>query len=268
MKQRKKITTWISLAPLPPVVLNERRLTPTDRLLLSLIIRLSKGKGYCFASNGKLATYVGCSPGTVSKSINAMCKLGFIVNNVPDPERGGRVFRRTPRADLISESQSRGNESSHSNIGNQPSEKAIQNYIKKQTINNNRVPTETEKKIVQQTLQTSVRDKWQLYQECKSKFHGQYPILWDVINIQDLVVLCNKLNQAYFDEFEKLPSDKKYKSVVTVFVLFIKSKPDFMKSCLPKSFVKYFNSIMGQQQFLSKVKNHIPFDSDEETYFT
>ena len=88
-------------APLVPKVLCDKRLTPFDRTMLSIMIQLTKQRGHCFATNSHFAFYLNCSESTVSKSINKMYKLGYIIENKPNPEYGGRGHTRRVREDII-----------------------------------------------------------------------------------------------------------------------------------------------------------------------
>lgn len=100
-KIKVKENNPVFLAPLMPVILNDKELSCFDRFLLALMIQLSQKKGYCFARNQHLAYVLNRSVGAVSKSINKMHKLGYIIYNEPDPDHGGRVYYRTMRKDLF-----------------------------------------------------------------------------------------------------------------------------------------------------------------------
>jgi hypothetical protein len=99
-------------APLVPEVLNDYRLSPFDRMLLSVIINLSRNSGFCFANNKHLALNLRCSEGAVSKSINKMHKLGYILDNIPNQDNGGRGYLRSVRDDIIYKSDSQNEEGS------------------------------------------------------------------------------------------------------------------------------------------------------------
>ncbi len=100
-KRINKSIKAVFFAPLVQAVLNDKRLKSFDRVLLSLMIQLAKKRGCCFAANKYLAHVFNCSVGSVSKSINKMHKLGYILHNDPNPDDGGRVYHRTMRKDLF-----------------------------------------------------------------------------------------------------------------------------------------------------------------------
>lgn len=101
MRHKILIEKPLFFAPLVPEVLNDFRLSPFDRMLLSIIIKLSKKTGVCFANNKHFAKNLRCSEGAVSKSINKMYKLGYIVDNIPNIDYGGRGYLRSVRGDII-----------------------------------------------------------------------------------------------------------------------------------------------------------------------
>lgn len=78
----------------PSDILNDKRLSPTDRLLIALIIAYDKPVKGCFASNKTLANFANCSVGTVSRSINKMFLIGYIISNEESEEYGGRGYVR------------------------------------------------------------------------------------------------------------------------------------------------------------------------------
>lgn len=105
LKKSEHLAKPLFFAPLVPCVLKDSKLKSFDRSLLSVMIQLARKKGYCFATNYHLACVLNCSVGSVSKSINKMYKLGYIVNNYPNPVDGGRVFHRIMREDLFYKSE-------------------------------------------------------------------------------------------------------------------------------------------------------------------
>lgn len=101
MRKKLEIEKPLFFAPLVPEILNDCRLSPFDRMLLSIIINLSKKSSYCFATNMHFAKNLRCSVGAVSKSINKMHKIGYIDVNIPNFENGGRGYLRSVRDDVI-----------------------------------------------------------------------------------------------------------------------------------------------------------------------
>jgi len=101
MRRNQFLQKPLFFAPLVPKVLNDYSLSSFDRALLSIIIGLSIKTNFCFANNKFLAMNLRCSVGAVSKSINKMHKLGYIVKNMPNFENGGRGYLRSVREDII-----------------------------------------------------------------------------------------------------------------------------------------------------------------------
>lgn len=77
-----------------PTVLIKDELKATERLLLIVIASLDNGRRGCHLSNAQLAWLVGCSPGTVSKSVKNMCHLKYIIVNKQSIVNGGRCYMR------------------------------------------------------------------------------------------------------------------------------------------------------------------------------
>ncbi len=79
---------------LSPRVLLENDLSATERLILIIIAVLDKYPRGCDLSNAQLGWLSGCSPGTVSKSVNRMYQLGYIIVNKQSVINGGRSYMR------------------------------------------------------------------------------------------------------------------------------------------------------------------------------
>ncbi|MEP1779333.1 MAG: helix-turn-helix domain-containing protein [Reichenbachiella sp.] len=62
--------------PLP--VLYHKELKDFDKILFGQILSLTKDKGYCFASNSKLAQVLSKSESTITKSVGRLTRSGFI----------------------------------------------------------------------------------------------------------------------------------------------------------------------------------------------
>ncbi len=95
------------LAPLVSNVLSDNELRLPERAILSLLLQLSNKKGYCIANNKYFADSLNCSLSTVSKSIKKLYKLGYIIKNQPDPNHGGRRYRRYLKPELYYKPESR-----------------------------------------------------------------------------------------------------------------------------------------------------------------
>lgn len=74
-------------------ILNDPRLKARDRLLIALMAAYDGVDG-CYASNARLARFVNCSVGTISKSINELHDFGYITFNGENQQHGGRGYVR------------------------------------------------------------------------------------------------------------------------------------------------------------------------------
>ena len=62
----------------PSYILNDGRLDPTKKILLSYIISLSKTSKGCYASNERFGELLNINPDGASKQISKLRRLGFI----------------------------------------------------------------------------------------------------------------------------------------------------------------------------------------------
>lgn len=83
-----------------PTVLLKDELNPTERILLIIIAALDNGRRGCDLSNAQLGWLAGCSPGTVSKSVNKMWCLNYITVNKQSKSNGGRSYMRKVSDDV------------------------------------------------------------------------------------------------------------------------------------------------------------------------
>ena len=63
---------------IPRIIYNSKDLSDGDKLLLGLIISLSKKENYCYATNSTLANELNKKVRTISNSISKLKKCGFI----------------------------------------------------------------------------------------------------------------------------------------------------------------------------------------------
>lgn len=75
-------------------VIKRNELNGQERLLLAAIAAFDKGPLGCYLSNERLGYLTGCSSGTVSKLINKMIDLGYIIVNQQSLDFGGRRYMR------------------------------------------------------------------------------------------------------------------------------------------------------------------------------
>ena len=64
---------------IPVTIVKDNRLTPFDKLLFANVYSLTKQEGYCWATNKYLAELVCESICYVSKSINKLKKLNYLI---------------------------------------------------------------------------------------------------------------------------------------------------------------------------------------------
>ena len=62
----------------PPYILNDSRLDPTKKILLSYIISLSKTEKGCYVSNKRFGKLLNINPDGASKQISMLKRLGYI----------------------------------------------------------------------------------------------------------------------------------------------------------------------------------------------
>lgn len=66
---------------IPDVLLFDENINTMSKIVFGIIYRLSKQKGYCFASNGYLAESLKVHPVTISQYISELVKSGYIEIN-------------------------------------------------------------------------------------------------------------------------------------------------------------------------------------------
>lgn len=71
----------------PRIVLSDKNLSSTDKLLIGLIISLALNKGYCFASNKYLANFLNISTRTISDCLSKLKTQKYIFVNCDNGNR-------------------------------------------------------------------------------------------------------------------------------------------------------------------------------------
>ena len=66
----------------PSYILNDRRLDPTKKILLSYILSLSNTQKGCYASNERFGELLGINPDGASKQVSQLKKLGYIETKI------------------------------------------------------------------------------------------------------------------------------------------------------------------------------------------
>ena len=95
ISNKETIINTYSKVILPNSILGDNRLTFLERLVLIVIISLSKKEGYCWATNEYFKNLFGVSKQTISKSISSLSKYGYIVLKYDKKEKNNskRVIR-------------------------------------------------------------------------------------------------------------------------------------------------------------------------------
>lgn len=263
MKKTKKLeNTFLNF---PAIILNDDNLSALDRFLLALIISLDKEKG-CFASNFYLSKYLNCSVGTVSKSIQKMKELTYIIFNQEDEDHGGRRYIRKVRADLKFRqpekpiSTSGLSKKTHLPIEN---DSLIYKEIKKKELNNNELLIMNEKKLIQNLLTVKFSKKAEFYYNCKEEYDRSNRIQWDQTQIKALILLCNQLCETFGTKFPNDDDKTKLPGyLLKIFNCIIHNPPKFFTDFLPATFLKFWNKVIQQDNFLRSF-NRINIRSSE-----
>ena len=95
ISNKENIINSYSKVILPNSILGDNRLTFLERLVLIVIISLSKKEGYCWATNEYFKNLFGVSKQTISKSISSLSKYGYIILKYDKKEKNNskRVIR-------------------------------------------------------------------------------------------------------------------------------------------------------------------------------
>ena len=265
MKKNATIKKLLRFADLTQEVLDDSRLNLSERVILSILINFSniEYNGYCFASNKFFVNNLNCSLSNVSNSIKKLRELGYITKNEPDPDHGGRCYRRYIRIDLLNNGESSNIKSSLVNSTIQPTTKQKHNIISNNKVNNNYISIEKERELVQHNLNTSFL-KWPYYSSYKNLYNNAYSIEWNKKNILDLIYLCNRMNQYIETKHGKI-QPAHYSPSLNALDSFLSCKPKFFTDCLPRTFLSFFDKVTSQEIFLTRFKND--FDTDDEGGF-
>ena len=71
-------------AVIPAIVMYDERLSMMERLLYGTITLLTKKDGYCYASNGYLASLYKCNESTITRHIGQLKKYGYLTVEIKD----------------------------------------------------------------------------------------------------------------------------------------------------------------------------------------
>lgn len=255
MKEQPNLKKTLFLAPLIADVLTDNKLRLPERAILSLLLQLSIKNGYCFANNKYFAYAFNCSLSTVSKSIKKLRQLGYIIKSEPDLDYGGRSYRRYLKRELYYNPESHVNKSGLVNNTKHPNNKKKHSIKSNNELVNIYMTKEEERDLVQNKLESSFR-KWAFYCTLKNIYNKIYPIEWNRESILNLIRLYNRISRYFETKFGKITSDH-YKQLLDFFKLIISSKPKFFQDCLPITFLKYFDKVTAQSDFLPSVKRNV-----------
>ena len=71
-------------AVIPAIVMYDERISMMERLLYGTITLLTKKDGYCYASNGYLASLYKCNESTITRHIGQLKKYGYLTVEIKD----------------------------------------------------------------------------------------------------------------------------------------------------------------------------------------
>lgn len=66
---------------IPQDILEDNKLSSTDKLVYGIVLRLTRSNGYCWASNQYIADILKFTPRTISTSIKKLRDLGYIYSS-------------------------------------------------------------------------------------------------------------------------------------------------------------------------------------------
>lgn len=100
-----------------------------------------------------------------------------------------------------------------------------------------------------------IRNKEAIYLECKKIFEEKYHILWDVKEIESLILLCETIRKTYESHINKCKktSDKK-DLYIKLFELFLENIPNWIQNLLPSIFLKFAKKIISNKNYKKQVE--------------
>ena len=80
---------------LPLYIVNDVRLTPTEKLVYGLVYSLSQKKGFCTMSNNKFTELLPANERTIKMAISKLCSYGFIKRElIQAPNNNMIIYRK------------------------------------------------------------------------------------------------------------------------------------------------------------------------------
>lgn len=227
----------------PVIILSDRQLSTTDRMLLSIIIALDNKDG-CFANNKTLADMLNCSVSTISKSINHLIKLKYLVKNVENPKKGGRGYIRKVREDL--KSHKRDKSDSETSLFKTEREVSLEPtliYKAKKKV------TDKHKKCNRE------ENKLSLFNKCKIIYEKEYKIVWTKDELKALGTICNLINSESLKKLKMQVDDGLIESVfIAYFKIIIFNPPEFFRDRVPSTYIRYWNKVITDKKVIEKMK--------------
>jgi hypothetical protein len=249
---------------LPSKMMNDKKLSSTDRLLLGFLISYDNGKG-CYMKNSNLARYVGCSVGTISKSIAHLQELDYVISNEGSEDHGGRCNTRIVSQEMKIHKSGKSilNGSNVKKIKPVPKKPSHIIYKQDKLTNSEEISYDAEKKVVLQTIKSSDINKFEVFNNIKAAYQDQYNLSWDVGSIIGLCNVVNRLTKTYDNKFSHLSN---YDDVlILIFQEIIKRPPAFFIDCLPQTFDFFWNKVIQQIKVRDKIKEiSNKFNSNDE----
>jgi len=249
----KGIKLWF-----PSEILNDDRLSASQAMSIAAIIFLDNKDG-CFASNSVLAHVAKCTAATLSKNIQYLCKLGYIVENIST----GRTNIRRVRPDLKKYKSDISIEDSRSSKKEAlTSEELTHKYIVKEEEKEYReviINESDEKELVSKNFNSGFRNNWDYYLLFKDEFEKRYHLKWDKKSVLDLITLCNSLFLSYKKQAEQIIHSHRKAYLLKIFEIIISNRPHFFRDTKPETFNRYWNAIVLDVKIDGKI-NRISYE--------
>lgn len=243
----------------PLDVLQDERLSAADRLLLCLISSLDNEKN-CIASNEYLGSVVNCTNGTISTLVRKLQKLGYISNKVT----GRRSIRKVLKNFKKRKSEISTLDTSHEKKIMLSSEKRKPIYIEKEKEKDYKeIIIEDEKELVKKHFRRGFKNCWEFYLLFKNEYENRFHIKWDKFAIVELINFCNNVVISHIKQTETLNSSGTKAFLLGAFKIILLHPPVFFNDTHPKTFNRFWNSVIVQIKVEDEIKRlRLRYSSD------
>ncbi|MBW0177631.1 helix-turn-helix domain-containing protein [Sediminibacterium sp.] len=234
-------------------------LTTCDMFLLMFVASLDK-KDKCFASNAYLAKMLHMSTASVSRSINKLCRMGLIIENTNTGRSNLRRVKPTLKAYQTDCADSKSETSivettlinDIDQVGtNDMHIKEVKKELNKVSI----LSEEYEMDYCSKVFLFEIRNKESIYLECKKIFEAKYPVVWDVKEIESLILLCETIRKTYEKQINKCENTRDKKDLyIKLFESFLENIPNWIHDLLPSIFVRFIKKIISNTNYRKRVE--------------